>query len=424
MITSYFSDDRHVSDPVTSESGSLSLYLLYLLSWQSSGTASRISDEMKPLLLPVLLLAALLGSSAAIAQDEHEPIVPPGGYEWPTTARPSWPTEAWPTSAPAESDFDGLKLADALRQAADDEFFRALLVVRHGRLVVEEYFNGGARDQSTEVWSVTKSFISALIGIAIEQGHIEGLDDRMIDYLPDYPEFGNLTVRHVLSHVTGLEWTEEGDDFVGWIASDDWIRNAAGRDRLHEPGTTLLYSSGNSHFLSALIAAATGMPPGTYADRQLFAPLGIPFERRPDDERVNSWDDFLIRTPHTWKLDAAGIEVGAFGLSLTARDMAKFGLLYLNKGRWGDRQLVLEQWIEESTRDHVLRSSNFGFGYHWVVARRGGHLAFNADGWGGQIICVVPSLDMVVVIKSEAESPGSHAYYNVLARVIEAALPN
>lgn len=104
--------------------------------------------------------------------------------------------------------------------------------------------------------------------------------------------------------------------------------------------------------------------------------------------------------------------------------MAKFGLLYLNKGRWGDKQLVPEQWIEESTRDHVLRSHNFGFGYHWVVARRGGHLAFNADGWGGQIICVVPSLDMVIVIKSEAESPGSHAYYDVLARVIEAAALN
>jgi len=119
-----------------------------------------------------------------------------------------------------------------------------------------------------------------------------------------------------------------------------------------------------------------------------------------------------------------GIEVGAFGLSLTARDMAKFGYLYLNRGRWDDEQLVPEHWGEESTRDHILRNSNFGFGYHWVVARRGGHLAFNADGWGGQIICVVPSLDMVVVIKSDAERPGDHAYYDILARVIEAASVN
>ena len=379
---------------------------------------------MKKMSFTVLLLLALAGSAPAIAQDDSEPIVPADGYEWPDIARSSWPTEAWPTSAPGEHDFDGLKLANALHRAEEDDFFRALLVVRHGRLVVEEYFNGGARDQSTEVWSVTKSFISALIGIAIEQGHIEGLDDRMVDYLPDYSEFGELTIRHVLTHTTGLEWTEEGDDFVGWIASDDWIRNAAAREPLHAPGTTLLYSSGNSHFLSALITVATGMQPGIYADRYLFSPLGIPFERRASDDRVAAWDDLLVRTPNTWKLDASGIEVGAFGLSLTAREMAKFGYLYLNKGRWGDRQLIPEKWVEESTRDKVLRSSNFGFGYHWVVARRGGHLAFNADGWGGQIICVIPSLDMVVVIKSDAESPGSHAYYDILAQIIEAASAN
>ena len=365
-----------------------------------------------------LLIAVVL---PAVADDAR--IIPATGYGWPQEARQSWPTKSWPIADPREHGIDPDTLVHVVQQARDDELFRALLVVRHGRLVVEEYFNGGAREQSTDVWSVTKSFISALIGIAIEQGHIESLDDRMVDYLPEYPEFGDLTIRHVLTHTTGLEWTEEGDDFVGWIASDDWIGNAVRRERLHEPGTTLLYSSSNSHFLSALITSATGMTPGTYADKHLFSPLGISFEPRPAHNRVDAWEDFLVRTPNTWKLDAAGIEVGAFGLSLTAQDMAKFGYFYLNKGRWDDEQLVPERWVEESTRDHVRRRPNFGFGYHWVVARRGGHAAFNADGWGGQIICVVPSLDMVVVIKSDAESPGSHAYYDILARVIEATSP-
>jgi len=376
--------------------------------------------------LSLWLLLASIAAGLAVADDnvDLEQIVPAEGYVWPGEAPISSPGDTWLTADASGHGFDSTKLDDAVQLARDDQLFRSLLVVRHGRLVVEEYFNGGARDQSTEVWSVTKSIVSALIGIAIEQGYIESLDDRMTDYLPDYPEFGELTIRHVLTHTTGLEWTEEGDDFVGWIASDDWIRNAAGRGRLHEPGTTLLYSSGNSHFLSALLTAATGMPTGTYAKRHLFEPLGIQFERRPVDGRVSSWEDLLIRAPGTWKLDASGIEVGAFGLSLTAREMAKFGYLYLNKGRWGDRRLVPEQWVEESTRDRVLRNSNFGFGYHWVVARRGGHLAFNADGWGGQIICVIPSLDMVVVIKSDAENPGSHAYYDILAQVIEAASAN
>ena len=375
----------------------------------------------QPLLL-ALLLGTLLGGEYAIAEFETEVtrIVPETGYEWPAKERSFWPTQGWPATTRSAHGFEFEALANVVPLAADDEYFRALLVVRNGELVVEEYFNGGSRDQSTEVWSVTKSFVSALIGIAIEQGHIESLDDLMVHYLPEYPEFGDLSIRHVLTHTTGLEWTEEGDDFTGWIASEDWVRNAVQRERLHDPGSTLLYSSGNSHFLSALIVAATDMSPGEYAARYLFEPLGIELKRRDPGVRVSTWDDFLVRTPGTWKLDAQGMEIGAFGLSMTARDMAKFGYLYLNSGRWEEQVLVPQQWVEESTRDYVLRNDNFGFGYNWVVSRRGRELAFNADGWGGQIICVVPSLDMVIVIKSDAESPGSHAYYDILAKVIEA----
>ena len=100
--------------------------------------------------------------------------------------------------------------------------------------------------------------------------------------------------------------------------------------------------------------------------------------------------------------------------------MARFGYLYLNKGQWAGESIVSENWVIESTRDHVRRDENFGFGYHWVVSRRGGQLAFNADGWGGQIICVIPSLDMVIVLKSEAENPGAHGYYELLDALIEA----
>ena len=185
-----------------------------------------------------------------------------------------------------------------------------------------------------------------------------------------------------------------------------------------------LYSSGNSHFLSALILSATGVTPGEYALANIFEPLGIRFAPMSEPPSNVSWDGFLVRTPHSWKQDSNGIELGAFGLSLTARDMARFGYLFLNKGRWDGITLVNKGWVIESTRDHVRRSDNFGFGYHWVVSRRGGHLAFNADGWGGQIICVVPSLDMVVVIKSEAERPGTHDYYEILGALIESGSQN
>ena len=107
---------------------------------------------------------------------------------------------------------------------------------------------------------------------------------------------------------------------------------------------------------------------------------------------------------------------------MTARDMARFGYLYLNKGQWDGEQILEGSWVLESTRDHSRRSGNFGFGYHWIVSRRGGQLAFNADGWGGQIICIVPSLDMVIVLKSEAENPAAHGYYNLLDVLIEAGV--
>jgi len=370
----------------------------------------------------LLTTASSLAVAGSLGQafESGPAIVPEVGYEWSNRQRTYWPTEKWLYGSPEDHGFDENRLMGALESARRDDLMRAVLIVRDGQLVVEEYLHGGARDQSTEIWSVTKSLVSAMVGIALGQGQIDSIDDPMTKYLPEYPEFRDLTVRHVLTHTTGLEWTEEGDDFVAWLASPDPVANAIGRERLYPPGDKFLYSSGNSHFLSTLIHSVTAMTLGEYADKNIFQPLGIVFrpqERTPTDV---SWESFLTRTPYAWKRDKAGTEFGAFGLSMTARDMARFGYLYLNKGQWAGEVIIGEGWVLESTRDHVRRSENFGFGYHWVVSRRGGHLAFNADGWGGQIICVVPSLDMVIVLKSEAENPGVHSYYDLLSALIEA----
>lgn len=374
------------------------------------------------------ILALLLSTSCGLAIAESPghgakvevPIVPEEGYQWNVRHRSHWPTEEWVSGSVDDHRFDEQRLGAALESAREDELMRAVLIVRDGALVVEEYFHGGAADQSTEIWSATKSVVSAMIGVVLAQGHVDSIDDRMTKYLPEYPEFGDLTIRHVLTHTTGLEWTEEGEDFVAWLAAADPVANAIRRRRLFPPGSKFLYSSGNSHFLSALIENVTGMQPGDYANEQVFKPLGIEFVSQRNTSADTSWDSFLIRTPHTWKRDKTGTELGAFGLSMTARDMARFGFLYLNKGQWAGEVIVDEDWVIESTRDHVQRSENFGFGYHWVISRRGGHLAFNADGWGGQIICVIPSLDMVVVLKSEAENPEGHGYYDVLGALIAA----
>jgi CubicO group peptidase (beta-lactamase class C family) len=117
-----------------------------------------------------------------------------------------------------------------------------------------------------------------------------------------------------------------------------------------------------------------------------------------------------------------GLEAGGFGLCLTAREMAKFGFLYLNRGVWNGATIVSPNWIEESTRDHVQRSPGVGYGYHWMVVQRARHIAFEADGWGGQSISVIPALDMVIVTKCDAVDPQGRSSYRVLERVVEAVM--
>jgi len=342
------------------------------------------------------------------------------GYEWPESDRAYWPTTSWRSAPPEQHGLDLNKLAIANNIAEEDPFFRSLLVVSDGYLVFENYYHGGAQDQKTEVWSVTKSFTSALVGIAIDEGHISGTDDLMADLLPDYPGFGKMTVENVLTHETGLAWDEGSQET--WIQSRNWIAEALGRGYVTEPGQALLYSSANSHFLSALIKETTGASPGAYAVEHLFTPLGIEFAPGPRIDRYTSWQQLHEPFEGRWRQDNTGLEIGAFGLRLTGREMAQFGFLYLNRGIWDGKTIVSEVWVEESTHDHVLRSETVGFGYQWMVVKRAGHIAFDADGWGGQSISVIPALDMVIVTKCDAVNPQGRSSYQVLEKVLESVV--
>ena len=132
-----------------------------------------------------------------------------------------------------------------------------------------------------------------------------------------------------------------------------------------------------------------------------------------------------VPIPNSWRQDNKGLEIGAYGLHLTAREMAKFGFLYLNKGTWQGKQLVSKEWVEKATVDHVNRSDHFGFGFHWVITKRQDQICFEADGWGGQMISIIPALDMIVVIKCDEINPSNdNESYNVLNVVIKAAANN
>ena len=350
--------------------------------------------------------------------DTRFTIVPKDGFNWPQKKRTYWPTRGWRKSTIHLHGINPAKISLAEKMAENDPFFRSLLVIKDGFLVYEKYFHGGAKDQSTEVWSVTKSITSILIGIALYKGYLKSIDQSMVDYLPEYPQFKNITIRNVLTHTTGLNWNE--GSLQSWIQSKDWIAHALNKGFYTKPGTTLHYSSGNSHFLSKLIKKITGKTPGEFAAEYLFKPLGINYKKMNKSIKYKNWNEIHVPIPGSWRKGNQGLEIGAFGLHLTARDMAKIGFLYLNKGKWDGRTIVSEEWVEESTRDRVLKTNSFGFGYHWVVAKRAGHISFDADGWGGQHISVIPALDMIVVIKCDAVNPGGKSSYQVLRRTIEA----
>jgi CubicO group peptidase (beta-lactamase class C family) len=349
----------------------------------------------------LLLLLLLPGCGART-------IVPEGGYAWPETARDYWPTDGWKTAPMEEHGVDPAMMEKARAFARADRLTRCLLVVRSGYVVFEEYYGGGGRDVSTETWSVTKSFASALVGIAMGQGHIAGVEQKMTEYFPQHPAFGDIRIAHALTHTTGLRFSEEGMSWIRWISAEDWVAEALARGQDHEEGANFRYSSANSHFLMALIRAASGKTPGELAEEHLFKPLGIPFRRLTEIRKYANWDEYKVAIPGSWRQDPKGTEIGGFGLCLTAREMAKFGYLYLNRGKWDGRTVIPDSWVEESTRDQVPGIRRYSYGYQWWIADIAGHPGFLASGLGGQIIGVVPSLDLVVVIKYETVTPQRH----------------
>lgn len=352
------------------------------------------------------LLSSLILLSFSCDKNDDTIIVPKEGYDWPTEPRTYWPTEGWQTANMENQGMDPAKMDIANDFAQNDPLAKALLVVKDGYIVYENYYGDGGVAESTNLWSVTKSFSSALIGILMDQKIVVSTNERMAELLPQYPDFGDITLHHVLTMATGLSWAEEGPLWDEWIFSEDWVASALARGQVRNPGERFFYSSGNSHFLTSLVYYKTGESPGKLAKEHLFEPIGIAFDTLSVPIVYQTWNDYKLPLNQTWRRDPKGIETASFGLYMTARDMAKFGYLYLNRGKWENQQLLSEEWVETSTKDHMTNIyGRYSYGYQWYLTFVGGHPSFLASGFGGQIIGVVPLLDLVVVLKYEAENP-------------------
>lgn len=328
----------------------------------------------------------------------------PGTSGESTASGNDWPGR-WLTAAPDKTGFDPEPLDRSVRRIGEMDGVYSVLVVRRGRLVVERYFREGYREKPHNMKSASKSLISALVGIAVDEGRM-GLDQPIQELLPyktifEDPEKQRITVRHLLTMTSGLVPTSY-QAYNTMIAESDWVEAALRRPMNAAPGTRFQYSTGDAHILSGILTAVTGMSTRAYAEKMLFGPLGI--------------------TVQGWDRDPSGVFMGGNNLSLFPRDMAKLGLLYLDGGSFGRRQVLPREWVRESTlpREDGDNEIYGRYGYLWYT-RPGGEEAFVAVGFGGQYIYVSPPDDCVIVITSTLESKG-HAWEKTLFRLLQGGI--
>jgi CubicO group peptidase (beta-lactamase class C family) len=284
----------------------------------------------------------------------------------------------------------------ALAAAKQMPRLHSLLVSYRGGIVLERYYNGASGTRAANVKSVAKSVISALVGIAIDRRLIAGVDAPIAGYFPELsrdrdPRKLKITVEDLLTMRAGLESTSNRN-YGAWVMSRNWVQYALGRPLIGEPGSTMDYSTGNTHLLSAILTKVSRSTTWQFANETLARPLGFTLAR--------------------WPRDPQGIYFGGNDMLLTPRQMVAFGELYLREGRVDGRQVVPERWIELSWVSRG-RSSWSGqmYGYGWWIRDLAGRRAYYAWGFGGQYIFVIPELELVVVTTSSptaAEDRRSH----------------
>ena len=323
------------------------------------------------------------------------------------------PTALAPLLPTATSEAD-LAVDQQLAAALDHEFasdeytgLASVIVLADGRTAYERYYDSAGTDHH-HVWSVTKSIISTLVGIAIGEGKIPGVDATLAQLLPDHaegmtPGVARITLEQLLTMTAGL-----ADDLP---SSDDAVASILTKQAL-APGTEFSYANNGAHLVAAILVEATGIPLLEYARARLFDPLGIP-THPTDQPTFTDWNDLTDPSGFGWYVDPQGINLGGLGISLRAQDMAKIGLLYLDHGAWQGQQVVPADWVTTATTEHVplepgvegfAPAGEVGYGYLWWTSCVDGDAAFSANGSFGQRILVVPNRSLVVVTQANFAS--------------------
>lgn len=314
------------------------------------------------------------------------------------SSAPSWPGQEWERTTPEKQGMDSASLnglADKIPTTAD------IVIVRNGYIVYEYHNHEGYEwgvDGLAGTFSVTKSFTSALIGLAIDDGYIDSVEQAVTEFFPEWaevnPGWDSVTIEHLLTMTGGYDWPESTTwnySTLPMRETENWVDFVIVREFIEEPGVNFNYSTGGSQLLTAIIRKVTGKDVIDYARERLFDPIGI-------GEIV-------------WDTDPQGIQAGGRGIWLSPADLARFGLLFLNNGNWDGEQILSQEYVHTSTQPRINGWSYAGkYAYHWWTssANVGGttYEYYFAMGFGGQFLFVVPDLDLVAVfIAQNPQSP-------------------
>lgn len=316
----------------------------------------------------VLLLAALIPALPTHAQ---------------SGSAPYWPTEGWRTSTPEEQGMNSETLAAMLREIQEKGYpVDHILVIRNGYVVLDASINPARANEQHNLYSATNSVTSVLVGIAMQEGYIESVEQPVLDIFSNrtFAEVNEakqaLKLEHLLTMTADLTFATDSMEKSG-----DWVQYALDRHMSLEPGQMALFFDSSAHLLMAVVGETTGASPLDYAREKLFTPLGI--------------------TDVAWPSDPQGIPLGYSELSMTPHDLAKIGYLYLNGGEWDGQQIVSPDWVAASTAVHS-RPWDTGFGYLWWIFPD--ENAYAAFGWLGQWLIVDLERDLIAVFLSDFDT--------------------
>jgi CubicO group peptidase (beta-lactamase class C family) len=304
-----------------------------------------------------------------------------------------------------KSDPDGIgysneELDNAFELASETEDLWSLLVQFEGELLREAYYSSKNENTPFHIRSITKSIISALIGIAIDRGLIENIDVRLVDVLQSVPYAydeakGTITLEHLLTMSSGFEWNEMGgNEYSLWMSSSNKITYVIDKPLIYDPGQQFNYNSGTSHLLSVILSEQSGINTLEFANEFLFEPLDI---SNVVWQNIGNRNFFYN---------------GGSGLMMTSRDLVKIGECFLAGGTFNGERIISQDWVDRSTQPHIQTGRTFygsNYGYLWWIEQINNKYCFYGMGYGGQFLFVIPEINLIIVATSDSSTGGNNA---------------